>query len=187
MYPAGTLTEPPAHDFAGTRRSSRTSSTLGEKESHEIEKAQKMRSRHGSRTADPIDVVNLPYRTLTADAPMGEYLTEAPTGLQQVITNKTGKGERWELVTFTPGDPENPKNWSKLYKWWCTMVVAITCFAVAFNSGIVTAGIEGPMATFHVSEEVSFTDHHALRYRLRGWSHGICTSQRDHGKEDYLC
>ncbi|KAK4635459.1 Major facilitator superfamily multidrug transporter NAG3 [Fulvia fulva] len=162
MYPAGTLTEPPAHDFAGTRRSSRTSSTLGEKESHEIEKAQKMRSRHGSRTADPIDVVNLPYRTLTADAPMGEYLTEAPTGLQQVITNKTGKGERWELVTFTPGDPENPKNWSKLYKWWCTMVVAITCFAVAFNSAkksllltitlfVIGFGV-GPMAFAPLSE-----------------------------------
>lgn len=38
------------------------------------------------------------------------------------------------------------------------MVVAITCFAVAFDSSVITAGIAGPrspMDTFNVSEEVS--------------------------------
>lgn len=101
------------------------------------------------------DVVNLPYRTLTAEANMGEYLSERPSGLQPVVSNKTGKSERYELVTFTPGDPENPKNWSKLYKWYCTLTVAVTCFAVAFDSAVVTAGIEGPMREFGVSQEVS--------------------------------
>ncbi|KAF2171186.1 hypothetical protein M409DRAFT_63560 [Zasmidium cellare ATCC 36951] len=86
---------------------------------------------------------------------MGEYVTEQPSGLQPVVTNKTGKSERYELVTFTPGDRANPKNWSKAYKWYCTLIVALTCFAVAFDSAVVTAGIEGPMREFGVSEEVS--------------------------------
>lgn len=105
--------------------------------------------------ADPVDVVNLPYRTLTAEAQMGEYTEETANGLVPTISTKTGKPERYELVTFVEGDPANPKNWSKAYKWWCTMVVAITCFAVAFNSAVITADLTGPAITFGVSEEVS--------------------------------
>ncbi|KAF2765408.1 MFS general substrate transporter [Teratosphaeria nubilosa] len=100
-------------------------------------------------------MVNLPYRTLTAEARVGEYVTETPSGLQPIKSNKTGKEKEYELVTFTPGDKENPKNWSKARKWYCTMVVALTCFAVAFISAVITADIGGPVETFHVSEEVS--------------------------------
>ena len=35
------------------------------------------------------------------------------------------------------------------------MVVAFTCFVVAFNSSVITANLEGVSARFHVSEEVS--------------------------------
>lgn len=61
----------------------------------------------------------------------------------------------YKLVTFAEGDPANPKNWSKAYKWWCTMVVAITCFVVAFASSVITADIEGVAKEFHVSEEAA--------------------------------
>ncbi|KAI4722538.1 MFS general substrate transporter [Aureobasidium sp. EXF-10727] len=103
---------------------------------------------------DPLD---LPYRTLTEDADMAEYTTETATGTlaRKVTSRKTGKTEDYELVTFTPGDKENPKNWSKAYKWWCTMVVALTCFAVAFNSAVITADMIGVRKTFGVSEEVA--------------------------------
>ena len=47
------------------------------------------------------------------------------------------------------------RTWTKIYKWWCTMVVAFTCFVVAFNSAVITADLEGVSRTFHVSEEVS--------------------------------
>lgn len=105
---------------------------------------------------DSVDVVNLPYRTLTAEGVerMNEYTQETATGLYPVVSTKTGKSERYELVTFKEGDPENPKNWSKFYKWWITMVVAITCFAVAFNSAVITADLVRPAETFNVSEEV---------------------------------
>jgi hypothetical protein len=107
--------------------------------------------------ADALDELNLPYRTLTSEANMRAYTTETPSGniLREVQSNKTGQIERYELVTFTLGDPDNPKNWSKAYKWWCTMVVAATCFTVAFNSAVITADIAGPAEEFGVSEEVS--------------------------------
>lgn len=74
---------------------------------------------------DEFDAVRLPYRTLSEQARMGEYLTETPSGLQRVRTTATGrqgdeegdegKERDYELVTFVEGDPENPKNWSKAY------------------------------------------------------------------------
>lgn len=67
----------------------------------------------------------------------------------------TGKEEEHELVTFKIDDPENPKNWSKAFKWYCTAVVAATCFVVAVASSIITADLEGPAESFNVSHEVT--------------------------------
>ena len=106
-------------------------------------------------SVDNTDMVYLPYRTLTENADMGEYLHETATGLHSVQSRRSGRVERYELVTFKENDPENPKNWSKGYKWWCTMVVALTCFCVAFNSAVVTSDIIGVVETFDVSEEVA--------------------------------
>lgn len=65
---------------------------------------------------DEFDAVNLPYRTLSRQARMGEYLTETPSGLQPVRTaTRHGPERDYELVTFVEGDKENPKNWSKAY------------------------------------------------------------------------
>ncbi|KAF4554697.1 MFS-type transporter-like protein 35 [Elsinoe fawcettii] len=102
------------------------------------------------------DLVNLPFRTLSHGAQLEEYTEETQTGqiLKEVQSRQTGKLERYELVTWKINDPENPKNWSKAYKWWCTMVVAFTCFVVALNSSVVTADIEGPATEFGVSHEV---------------------------------
>ncbi|KAI9741559.1 MAG: hypothetical protein M1818_004365 [Claussenomyces sp. TS43310] len=102
---------------------------------------------------DPELDVNLPYRTLTADANIDEFIVESQTGEIAGPVSEDGKS-RYKLVTFKPNDPENPKNWSKLYKWYCTMVVAVTCFVVAFASSVVTADIKGVQDQFHVSEEV---------------------------------
>lgn len=105
---------------------------------------------------DEVDIVNLPYRSLTREAHMDEYTTETATGLKPVKSSVSGKERNYNLVTFVEHDKENPKNWSKAFKWYCTMVVALTCFAVAFNSAIVTADIQGPAEEFHVSNEVVF-------------------------------
>lgn len=105
------------------------------------------------KTRDPELDVNLPYRTLSERANMAEYTTEQPNG-QIPITAPDSKKE-YTLVAFVENDPENPKNWSKAYKWWCTMVVAITCFVVALASAVITADLDAPAAELGVSKEVS--------------------------------
>ncbi|KAL2408158.1 MFS-rype transporter paaT [Exophiala dermatitidis] len=108
-------------------------------------------------TQDAAEVLDLPYEILSDNADMAEYTEETAEGIipKRTISRVSGKLEEHELVTFKINDPENPKNWSKPYKWWCTMVVAFTCFVVAFNSAVITADLEGVSATFHVSNEVS--------------------------------
>lgn len=107
---------------------------------------------------EPSDYLDLPVRELNDGADLTEYITETRRGeiIKPVKSNITGQMEDWKLVTFTIDDPENPKNWSKAYKWYCTMVVAFTCFVVAFASSVITADLEGPMEAFGVAREVSF-------------------------------
>lgn len=133
-------------------RSSSDSSASG----HTVVDNEKFRPIVREPTHDGADVVNLPYRTLSNDANLEEYTHETIDGqIARVHTNRTGKIERYELVTWKVNDPENPKNWSKAMKWWCTMCVAITCFVVAFNSAVITADLEGVAEEFNVSEEVA--------------------------------
>ncbi|KKA29566.1 hypothetical protein TD95_001654 [Thielaviopsis punctulata] len=104
---------------------------------------------------DPNNDPNLPYRTVSAQANLDEYLREVPTGQIQGPPIPGEQGKHYKLVAFEPNDPENPKNWSKLFKWYCTMVVAVTCFVVAFASSVITPGITGVSERFNVSDEVS--------------------------------
>ncbi|CZT10233.1 uncharacterized protein RAG0_14765 [Rhynchosporium agropyri] len=111
-------------------------------------------SRKETRRHPDLDV-NLPYRTMTNEANLEEYTKENATGeIDAGVSAPGGKGN-YRLVTFLPNDPENPKNWSKAYKWYITMVVAVTCFVVAFASSVVTADIIGVQKEFDVSEEVA--------------------------------
>ncbi|KAE8421128.1 major facilitator superfamily domain-containing protein [Aspergillus pseudocaelatus] len=110
-----------------------------------------------SGSGQDTDFLDLPVRQVTRDANLEEYTTETAAGqiIKPVRSAASGKMEDWKLVTFTIDDPENPKNWSKAFKWYCTMVVAFTCFVVAFASSVITADIEGPAEEFGVSREVS--------------------------------
>ncbi|KAL7267334.1 Synaptic vesicle transporter SVOP [Rhizina undulata] len=109
------------------------------------------------RTISAEDELNLPYRTLTSEANLAEYTQETANGqiLKQTISRKSGLPENYKLVTFKVDDPENPKNWSKAYKWYCTMIIAMICFVTAFASSVVTADISGVMEEFNVSMEVT--------------------------------
>lgn len=123
-------------------------------------------------TLDPELDINLPYRTLSATANLDEYRIEVPGGeisgpeepaefaaeaeRASLAAGRapTNQSRHYRLVTFEPDDPGNPKNWSKAFKWYITMVVAVTCFVVAFASSVVTADVTGVMEEFDVSEEV---------------------------------
>jgi hypothetical protein len=98
--------------------------------------------------------VDLPTRVLSNHANIAEYLVEEPSGTIPGRLQPDGQ-RRYRLVTFQPGDPDNPKNWSKVFKWYITMVVAATCFVVAFSSSIVTPDIAGVAEEFNVSQEVA--------------------------------
>jgi hypothetical protein len=106
---------------------------------------------------DPDLDVNLPYRTFSDGANLEEYTREEVRGEIDGPVEPDGE-HHYKLVTFVPNDPANPKNWSKAYKWYCTMIVALTCFVVAFCSSVITSGIVGPDSPeqeFNISEEVS--------------------------------
>lgn len=75
--------------------------------------------------------------------------------LKPVTSRTSGYVEKFKLVTFTIDDPENPKNWPKWKKWWCTAMISLVCFTVAFCSAVITADIGGVSKEFGVSEEVS--------------------------------
>ncbi|KAF9873978.1 major facilitator superfamily transporter [Colletotrichum karsti] len=107
------------------------------------------------QVADPDLDLNLPYRTLSPNANLDEYRVETRDGQIPGPPAGDGPASNYKLVTFTPGDPQNPKNWSKAYKWYCTMVVALTCFVVAFCSSVITADIAGVASEFGVSEEAA--------------------------------
>ncbi|KAM5442358.1 Synaptic vesicle transporter SVOP [Microsporum ferrugineum] len=114
-------------------------------------------SHHHAAVPAGAEATDLPYRQLEETANFEEFTQETANGqiLKSVKSNVTGKIEDYKLVTFTVGDPENPKNWSKPYKWYCTMVVSFTCFVVAFSSSVITSDLKGVMDEFDVSEEVA--------------------------------
>ncbi|KAH9861576.1 hypothetical protein J1614_011326 [Plenodomus biglobosus] len=103
------------------------------------------------------DMTNLPLRTLNNTANLSEYTQETISGYMPHSPPASDPLPRYEyeLVTFKLHDAENPKNWTKAKKWWCTMCVAMTCFVVAFNSAVITADLGGVSAEFGVSEEVA--------------------------------
>ena len=116
-------------------------------------------SRHGTRESqkprvmDPNLDINLPYRIMTQDANLAEYTREQPNGTME--TGVTADGTPYNVVAFEPNDPDNPKNWSKLKKWWITMVVAVTCLVVALCSSVITAGVDQVAREFEISREVA--------------------------------
>ncbi|KUI55667.1 hypothetical protein VP1G_03029 [Cytospora mali] len=137
------------HQNSNRRRSGSLSRTISRQLSRQATK---------ETYRDPnLDVDSLPYRTLSENANFQEFTTEHASGTIKgpVVVDPSGKEKHYDLVTFTPGDPENPKNWSKACKWYITMVVAVTCFVVAFTSSVVTADFIGVEETFNVSEEVA--------------------------------
>ncbi|KAK4167107.1 major facilitator superfamily domain-containing protein [Cladorrhinum sp. PSN259] len=97
--------------------------------------------------------------TTTTDARQEPFHQHFPAAVaaekQGKLGGAPGTGLDYKLVAFAPGDPEDPKNWSKPYKWYITMVVAITCFVVALCSSIVTSDVGGVSESFGVSHEAA--------------------------------
>jgi multidrug resistance protein len=77
------------------------------------------------------------------------------TDSDQDVEKEAGKKDESEFVTFTYADPENPQNWSNLYKWYITLVASILVVCIAYGSAIVTGGLGLIEEKYHVSLEVA--------------------------------
>lgn len=77
-----------------------------------------------------------------------------PTYEPDTDIEKGGKGPT-EFVTFTIDDPEHPYNWSRVYRWYITLVASAVVVCVAFGSSIVTGGLGLIKEQYHVSLEVA--------------------------------
>ncbi|PYH88137.1 MFS multidrug transporter [Aspergillus ellipticus CBS 707.79] len=63
--------------------------------------------------------------------------------------------EKAEFVTFTLNDPENPFNWSRVYRWYVTIIASLLVVCIAYGSSIVTGGLGLIEDKYHVSLEVA--------------------------------
>ena len=118
------FTGPEPSQYASITGELRTTPGLGRARSNgRLQRSLTNESRK-STFRDPELDVNLPYRTLSAGANWKEYTVEEPSGA--IAGPPAEDGTKRSLVTFVPNDPENPKNWSKAFKWYCTVRVMVS-------------------------------------------------------------
>lgn len=167
----GDASDKPQYADITTAAEARHSASL-----HRLRSASTVRSNQEHR--DPELELNLPYRTLTAEANMDEYRVETAAGEIPGPPKEGEPNKNYRLVTFEPNDPENPKNWSVAMKWYCTMVVAMTCFVVAFNSSVITADMEGVAEEFGQSVQLTLA---STSLFVMGFGIGKSPVQNSHG------
>lgn len=63
----------------------------------------------GKETRDLNLGPNLPYRTLNPNANLSEYTEEKPEGEVPLPIGRADGKQDYQLVTFLPDDPDNPK------------------------------------------------------------------------------
>ncbi|KAG7444099.1 MFS general substrate transporter [Guyanagaster necrorhizus] len=59
------------------------------------------------------------------------------------------------LVTWLENDPEDPRNWSPVWRWYLTLVSALAVISVAFASAVITGDFADIEEEFHVGEVVT--------------------------------
>ncbi|KAL7904448.1 MFS general substrate transporter [Trichoderma velutinum] len=101
-------------------------------------------------------------KEIFAQLPDANFLTASAAQIEHINRHEDYSAKStlndvpdYKYVRFSPNDSGNSKGWSKAYKWYCTMVVAFTCFSVTLASVVITADIPGIMEQFNVSEEVA--------------------------------
>lgn len=96
----------------------------------------------------------VPQRTLEQIRSHGSTKIGTSTYEPDTDIEKGGKGPT-EFVTFTIDDPQHPYNWSRVYRWYITLVASAVVVCVAFGSSIVTGGLGLIEEQYHVSLEVA--------------------------------
>lgn len=110
------------------------------------------------RPADPVFPEEYTIETQTGLVPAETLESIRPTtsrGRQISPADVEKGGEPVDFVTFTINDPDNPHNWSNLFRWYVTIVVSILVVCVAYGSAFVTGGLGLIEEKYHVSLEVA--------------------------------
>ncbi|KAJ7062878.1 MFS general substrate transporter [Mycena amicta] len=101
------------------------------------------------RTSTRTGFVNARY----ALHPVPSRAAEVPHALSD--PEKADQLSRVLLVTWKENDPDDPRNWSTLSRWYITLVVALAVVAVAFGSAVVTGDFEDIESDFGAGEVVT--------------------------------
>lgn len=67
---------------------------------------------------------------------------------------KAARADDVKLVTWTPEDPENPRNFPRGKKWVQTLLPTLLCFMAGLSSSLITGGLPEMAEHYKVSEEV---------------------------------
>lgn len=59
------------------------------------------------------------------------------------------------LVTWTAGEAENPRNWTRQYKWWLTIQLGLLALTASLGSSIIAPSEQAISVLTGVSNEVS--------------------------------
>jgi multidrug resistance protein len=97
----------------------------------------------------------VPQATLEQVRSRASTSTEATRREDFPIDPEKAPGKSTEYVTFTIGDPEHPHNWSRVYRWYITLVASALVVCIAYGSSIVTGGLGLIQEKYNVSLEVA--------------------------------
>ena len=81
---------------------------------------------------------------------------QARLGLAEQAYPYDGQGTEDDpfLVDFKKDEPENPQNWSTIRKWFITIIVTLSVFAVTLTSSAYSESVDEVVEDFKISDEV---------------------------------
>lgn len=86
---------------------------------------------------------------------MERPLTKVECDVPLTYTESVEKeGKEWVMLTFAPGDPQNPFNWSLRLKWFLTTLLCLMTLFIGLATTAYSSGISRMAQTFNSSTEV---------------------------------
>ena len=79
------------------------------------------------------------------------------TPFEEILAHRySGSGTETDpyIVDWIQNDPEDPQQWSTMYKWLTIVIVSWATLAVALSSSAYSGGIDSLIADFGTSEEL---------------------------------
>ncbi|GCF00264.1 hypothetical protein ZYGM_003330 [Zygosaccharomyces mellis] len=86
---------------------------------------------------------------------MERPITKVECDIPLTFTESVEKeGKEWVMLTFAPGDPENPLNWSLRLKWFLTSLLCLMTLFIGLATTAYSSGITRMAKHFNSTSEV---------------------------------